>query len=217
MYTNIYIYRFNGIIFVFLQAKVYSMTEILSFNQFREAINGKKKAYLLLWKKGAGQSECAFRNLDIAAREHKEVSVFSADVSTVRDIHPVYGIATAPALLEFVNGELVNVIKGCHDANYYEALLLEAVFAAMPADDSKPVKQVIVYTTPTCSWCNALKAWLRKNRVPFREIDVSRDERMAQELVRKSGQMGVPQTEINGQIVVGFNQPRLRELLEINN
>jgi len=74
---------------------------------------------------------------------------------------------------------------------------------------------VTVYTTPTCSWCNALKSWLRKNRIAFREVDVSRDERMAQELVRKSGQMGVPQTEIDGQIVVGFNQARLKELLGI--
>jgi glutaredoxin-like YruB-family protein len=72
-----------------------------------------------------------------------------------------------------------------------------------------------VYSTPTCSWCNTLKTWLRKNNIPFTDVDVSRDQRAAEELTRRTGQQGVPQTEINGQIVVGFNQPRLKELLEL--
>ncbi|NMB70665.1 MAG: glutaredoxin [Bacteroidales bacterium] len=133
----------------------------------------------------------------------------------VRDIHPVFGITSVPALLELSEGKLTNVIKGSHDTAFYKALLDDAFFRSIPADDSKPARSVTVYTTPTCSWCNALKSWLRKNRIAFREVDVSRDERMAQELVRKSGQMGVPQTEIDGQIVVGFNQARLKELLGI--
>ena len=49
----------------------------------------------------------------------------------------------------------------------------------------------------------------------FREVDISRDERAAQELVRRSGQMGVPQTDIDGRIVVGFDKARLDELLGI--
>jgi glutaredoxin-like YruB-family protein len=191
------------------------MTEVNSYHQLMELAGKSKKAYLLLWKRGSDLSESALRNVSEASREQTEVQVFTADVSQVRDIHPAFGITSVPALLELSEGTLTNVIKGSHDAAFYKALLDDAFFRIMPADDSKPAKSVTVYTTPTCSWCNALKSWLRKNRISFREVDVSRDERMAQELVRKSGQMGVPQTEIDGQIVVGFNQARLKELLGI--
>ncbi|MBA4410258.1 MAG: NrdH-redoxin [Odoribacter sp.] len=81
--------------------------------------------------------------------------------------------------------------------------------------DAKKIVQVTVYSTPTCSWCNTLKSWLKQNNISFRDVDVSRDEKAAQDLVRRSGQQGVPQTEINGQIVVGFDQQRLKQLLEI--
>lgn len=192
-----------------------TMTEISSYNQLIELAGKSKKAYLLLWKRGSDLSESAFRNLSEASHAQTEVQVFTADVSMVRDIHPVFGITSVPALLELSEGKLTNVIKGSHDTAFYKALLDDAFFRSIPADDSKPTRSVTVYTTPTCSWCNALKSWLRKNRIAFREVDVSRDERMAQELVRKSGQMGVPQTEIDGQIVVGFNQARLKELLGI--
>ncbi|MBK7030214.1 MAG: glutaredoxin family protein [Bacteroidales bacterium] len=90
-----------------------------------------------------------------------------------------------------------------------------AVFSAQANVDDKPSKSVRVYTTPTCSWCNTLKAFLRKNAITYTEIDFSRDDAAAKEMVRMSGQQGVPQTEINGQMIVGFNQARLKELLEI--
>jgi glutaredoxin len=56
---------------------------------------------------------------------------------------------------------------------------------------------------------------LRKNRVPFTDVDVSRDPNAAEELVRRTGQQGVPQTDIDGEIVVGFDKKRINELLEI--
>jgi glutaredoxin-like YruB-family protein len=89
------------------------------------------------------------------------------------------------------------------------------IYQAKAKAEGKTIKQVTVYSTPTCSWCNTLKTWLRKNNIPFTDVDVSRDQRAAEELTRRTGQQGVPQTEINGQIVVGFNQPRLKELLEL--
>lgn len=201
--------------FVFCLKNFLTMTEVTSYLQLMELAGKSKKSYLLLWKRGSDLSESALRNVLDASREQTQVQVFAADVSQVRDIHPVFGISSVPALLELSEGRLTNVIKGSHDTAFYKALLDDAFFRSMPVDDSKPSRSVTVYTTPTCSWCNALKSWLRKNRIPFREVDVSRDERMAQELVRKSGQMGVPQTEIDGQIVVGFNQARLKELLGI--
>ncbi|MBT3242028.1 MAG: glutaredoxin family protein [Bacteroidetes bacterium] len=81
--------------------------------------------------------------------------------------------------------------------------------------EGKTVKSVTVYSTPACSWCTTLKTYLRKNKIRFTDVDISRDPKLGQELVARTGQQGVPQTEINGQWVVGFNQTRINELLEI--
>jgi glutaredoxin-like YruB-family protein len=72
---------------------------------------------------------------------------------------------------------------------------------------------VTVYTTPTCGFCQQMKAYLNQRGVPFTEVDVSRDMRRAQEMVRLSGQQGVPVVVIDGQVVVGFNRPRIDQLL----
>ena len=71
---------------------------------------------------------------------------------------------------------------------------------------------VIVYTSPTCPYCTMVKEFLSQRGTSFEERDVSRDPSYAQELVRSTGQMGVPVTIINGQIVVGFDRGRLEQL-----
>ena len=73
---------------------------------------------------------------------------------------------------------------------------------------------VVVYTTPTCSFCHQAKAFLSRQGVPFVEKNVAADRRAAAEMVRLSGQQGVPVITVDGQVVVGFNQPRLRQLLQ---
>ena len=73
--------------------------------------------------------------------------------------------------------------------------------------------RVLVFTTPTCPWCNRAKAYLRSRGVPFREVDVSRDPAAARDLVRRTGQMGVPVIEIDGRPVIGFDQRQVDRLL----
>jgi glutaredoxin 3 len=72
---------------------------------------------------------------------------------------------------------------------------------------------VAVYTTPTCGFCHQVKAYLHQRGVPFTEYDVSRDRQAASEMVRLSGQQGVPVVLIDGQVVVGFNRPLIDQLL----
>jgi glutaredoxin 3 len=72
---------------------------------------------------------------------------------------------------------------------------------------------VVLYTTPTCGYCQQLKAYLSQRDVPYVEYDVSRDERAAMEMVEVSGQRGVPVAIIGGQVVVGFNRPVIDRLL----
>ncbi|MBU1026696.1 MAG: glutathione S-transferase N-terminal domain-containing protein [Candidatus Margulisbacteria bacterium] len=74
---------------------------------------------------------------------------------------------------------------------------------------------VKVYSTPTCPYCKMVKQFLSENNVQFEDIDVSANQVAAQEMVNKSGQMGVPVLDIGGQIIVGFNKAKIKELLGI--
>lgn len=73
--------------------------------------------------------------------------------------------------------------------------------------------QVIVYTTPTCPWCQMVKRYLDARGISYAEIDVASDYNAAMEMVQKSGQTGVPVVEIDGEIVVGFDRDRIDLLL----
>lgn len=70
-----------------------------------------------------------------------------------------------------------------------------------------------VYSTPTCPYCKLAKDYLKEKQISFEDIDVSAHPDMAQEMVKKSGQMGVPVLEIDGQIIVGWNKTAIEEAL----
>ncbi|MBZ4647121.1 MAG: glutaredoxin 3 [Petroclostridium sp.] len=72
---------------------------------------------------------------------------------------------------------------------------------------------VTVYSTPTCPWCTRVKEYLNYKEVKFKEINVAQDRDGAMEMIQKSGQRGVPVVDINGNIVVGFNQAEIDRLL----
>lgn len=74
-------------------------------------------------------------------------------------------------------------------------------------------KNVVVYSTPTCPYCYQAKSYLADKGVPFTEKDVAADMEARDEMVRKSGQLGVPVIEVDGNVIVGFNRPKLDELL----
>ena len=75
--------------------------------------------------------------------------------------------------------------------------------------------KIKIYSTPTCVYCETLKIFLKEHNIEFEEIDVSRDKKAQEEMIKKSGQMGVPVLEINGEIIVGFDKKRISQLLNI--
>lgn len=77
------------------------------------------------------------------------------------------------------------------------------------------MSNVIVYSTPSCPWCHRAKDYFKEKGVPFIDYDVAADTEKAQEMINKSGQMGVPVIDIDGQIVVGFEIGKINELLKI--
>ena len=84
------------------------------------------------------------------------------------------------------------------------------------AEQIKANPRVIVFSTPSCTYCNAAKRYFRDNGIKFRDVDVSRDAAAARDMVRRSGQMGVPVIDIGGKIVVGFDRPKIDRFLGIS-
>lgn len=76
-------------------------------------------------------------------------------------------------------------------------------------------KKVIVYSTPTCPYCIRAKQFLNDNNIPFENFDVSSDQQKAEEMIQKSGQMGVPVFDIEGEIIIGFDKERIKQALGI--
>ncbi|MDD5316644.1 MAG: glutaredoxin domain-containing protein [Candidatus Cloacimonetes bacterium] len=74
---------------------------------------------------------------------------------------------------------------------------------------------IIVFSTPTCSWCKKLKSYLKSNGLTYKDIDVSRDSKALADMIRKTGQQGVPQSWINNQAVIGFDKAKIDKLLGI--
>lgn len=77
---------------------------------------------------------------------------------------------------------------------------------------SKLKHDVTVYSTTTCPYCVLAKDFLKKKGVHFKDVNVSIDSKAAQEMIEKSGQMGVPVIDVDGEIIVGFDKKRLDEL-----
>lgn len=72
---------------------------------------------------------------------------------------------------------------------------------------------VVVYSTPSCAYCNMAKDYFKKNDIAYTEYNVAVNSQKAEEMVKKSGQMGVPVIDVNGSVIIGFNQPAIETAL----
>ncbi len=194
-----------------------ALREIGSYEEMLRTLDEKRKNYILLYKKGSEASDCSYKSIEQAVEKVKSVNVAAADVTSVRDIHPNYSVTSAPSLLVFEGKNFIKTVKGCNDENFYRSLFESSFYTSTTIDgEERPQKRVTVYSTPTCSWCTTLKTYLKKNGIRFRDIDVSKDQKAAEAMVARSGQQGVPQTDINGEIIIGFDKNRIKTLLGIH-
>jgi glutaredoxin-like YruB-family protein len=74
-------------------------------------------------------------------------------------------------------------------------------------------KKVKIYSTPTCPYCIRAKQFLKENSIIFEDVDVSSNQQAAEEMIQKSGQMGVPVLDIDGEIIMGFDKERIKQTL----
>jgi glutaredoxin-like YruB-family protein len=73
--------------------------------------------------------------------------------------------------------------------------------------------KIKVYSTDACPWCHKAKDWLKENNIEFEDINVGEDQEAAKEMAEKSGQRGVPVIMVDDEIIIGFNEEKLKELL----
>ncbi len=75
--------------------------------------------------------------------------------------------------------------------------------------------RVLLFTTPTCSFCRAAKQYFIEKKIRFKEIDITKDPRAAKDIQRRTGQMGVPVIIINNRPIVGFDKAKINQMLGI--
>lgn len=77
-------------------------------------------------------------------------------------------------------------------------------------------KQIVtIYSTPTCPYCHIAKDFFKENKIKFKDIDVSKNRKAAEEMIEKSGQMGVPVIVIGEKVIVGFDREAIKKALKI--
>lgn len=187
------------------------MVRIDSLEQLRSQAGSDQKVVIGFFGEFSEKSRNQLPVFKQFAQANPDAKVFIVDVRQAKEVHPHFGVTLVPTVILAKGDSVLATVVGERPIPEYEALLNNAPTASRASD--RPTKRVIVYSTTTCPWCTRLKDYLTRRGVPFKDIDVSRDQAAAQRMVAKSGQMGVPQCEINGQIVVGFDQNRIDMLL----
>ncbi len=76
-------------------------------------------------------------------------------------------------------------------------------------------KTVTIYSTPVCHYCHAAKEFFSENNIKYTEINVASDQEKRQEMIDMTGQMGVPVIRIENDVIVGFDEAKIKELLAI--
>ena len=143
---------------------------------------------------------------------HPEQQVVLVDVGITKGLHTRFGVTSVPTVVAFRGGRVQRSIVGAQSAEYYaRAFLGES--AGPKRERAERAHRVTVYVTNTCPWCTRVKTYLREKKVVFDEINVSNDESAARRMVQRSGQQGVPQLDIDGAFVVGFDKSRIDALL----
>ena len=186
-----------------------------SYAEYKQLISENEQfAVLALLSENSAKSLEAAQIISKISKE-SSTPVWGVNVLENGDIHPRLAVNQVPTVVTLKNGKPVKKIAGLQNEGTYRKLLNDAPRLREDGTEAPPLR-VTVYTTRTCPHCNAVKNHLKRKGVPFREVDVSRDATAAADLQRRTGQTGVPQTDINGSLVVGADIPKINRLIDWN-
>ncbi len=191
------------------------MIEFIKDAQDLEDVQQRHGSFLVLAFYGAFSASAvrALEQLREVDRHNEAIPIYVVDVEKVKGLHKRFNVKRVPTVLSLEKGKVAKVIEGAQSARFYEMAFAGAAPVPRGGTSAERRLRVVVYTGPGCPACGTAKAYLRRHGVTFQEVDVSRDQRAAERLVRRSGQMAVPQIDVNGRLVVGFNQAQLSRLL----
>ena len=194
-----------------------AITEVDGLDALRAALGGDAVAFIGFFGAFSERSVRQRPVFDQLAAQHPEAPLYLVDVGRVKDGHQHCGVTAAPSVIKVRGEQVVQIVAGERPLSEYEALVTGSQrAAATKRDGAARPRRVTVYTTQSCPWCTRVKQYLREHRIAFREVDVSRDPDEARRLTARTGQMGVPQTDIDGQFVIGFDQSKLDRLLRLS-
>ncbi len=161
------------------------------------------------------KSNEALEALDTFHKKNSSTVIFRVNASKVNDIHPLFGVNSVPTLVVLKKDRQPETILGVQTEESYKRIV-NGHHHVVNRKGGEQSMRVSVYSSDGCPWCTKAKSYLKKAGIPFRNINVSHDENAAKDIFRRSGQMGTPQIDINGQIIVGFDQPKIDKLLGLN-
>ncbi|MFW6140500.1 MAG: glutaredoxin domain-containing protein [Acidobacteriota bacterium] len=193
------------------------MIEWLKEKEDFELIKKKNNDFLMLFFYGdfSSAAKRALSEIKKFHKENKQVPVTIIDVQKISGIHKQLGVTNVPTVLVIQDGKVTKNIEGVESAKYY-SYALSGIHSSRQIKGKKTAPlRVIVYVGPGCPACGTAKNYLKRQGVPFREVDISRDQYAAERLARRSGQMAVPQIDINGHLVVGFDKAKIDRLLSL--
>lgn len=173
----------------------------------------KKLMILMFYGRFSQAAKRALNEMEQFSKENEKVPVYIVDVEKVRGVHKKFGVKNVPTVLAIKDGKVTRSIEGVEGARFYANVFLGTQFSRYRADGKEISHRIVVYTGPGCPACGAAKSYLRRIGINFREIDVAANQSEARKLVQRSGQMAVPQIDIDGHLIVGFDKPKIDALL----
>ncbi len=139
----------------------------------------------------------------------RDLSFVTIDLDSNPSFTSYYRIAGLPTVIFFKDGAMKGLYMGVKTVEEFREII-ETILEGKKKVGPKSVK---VFSTPTCPYCHMVKDYLTQKDISFEDIDVSKDRESAMQMVQKSGQMGVPQLWIDGEVVVGYDTARIDQLL----
>jgi glutaredoxin-like YruB-family protein len=178
-------------------------------------VREKNKEYfmLLFYADFSAPAKRALTEIEQFCKENQNVPFYVIDVEKVKGTHKQYAVKNVPTVVVVKKGKASWRTEGVESAQLYERII--GATDALPKKDGKKsvAHRVVVYSGGACPACGAAKSYLRQRGVHFRDIDISRDPHAAERLAQRSGQMAVPQIDIDGHLIVGFDQAKIDRLL----
>jgi glutaredoxin-like YruB-family protein len=178
-------------------------------------VQAKHKEFLIVLFYGSfsSASKRALVELEQFSKEDGKTPVYGIDVEKVKGVHKQFGVERVPTVVALRRGKVTHRLEGVESAGFYARVLSGARPSHHKTGKGTAPRRVIVYSGPGCPACGSAKAYLRRQGISFREVDIARDQNAAQSLVRRSGQMAVPQIDIDGHLIVGFDRAEIDRII----